>query len=174
MDFLRYFCWQKVTPKIQSWTPRPRWIYRCLTSRKIAHFQSRISSKWLSARSWHSFCPSKPVFSTDPQVHGSQNPLLYRELDCIQFVIRPADAILDRFTGLHPLGCLKCFDFARKHAEESKRDSTFSSGWMNGKGLLSRQLWALDLGYMHIVHNCMFWPCTGVPANKFNFSNGSI
>ena len=27
---------------------------------------------------------------------------------------------------------------------------------------------------MHVVHNCMFWPCTGVPANKFNFSNGSI
>ena len=102
MDFWRYFCLQKVTPKIQWWTPRPRWIYRCLTSRKIAHFQSRISSKWLSARSWHSFCPSKPVFSTDPQVHGSQNPLLYRELDCIQFVIREPDAILDWFTDLHP------------------------------------------------------------------------
>ena len=96
MDFLRYFRLQKVAPKIQSWTPRPRWIYRCLTSRKIAHFQSRISSKWLSAKSWHSFCPSKAVFSTDPQVHGSQNPLLYREL-----VIRPSDAIFDRFTSLH-------------------------------------------------------------------------
>ena len=114
MDFLRYFCSQKVTPKIQSWTPRPRWIYRCLTSRKIAIFQSRISSKWLSARSWHSFCPSKPVFSTDPQVHGSQNPPLYREIDCIQFGIRPADAILDRFTGLHPLGSPIFFIFGPK------------------------------------------------------------
>ena len=149
MDFLRYFCLQKVTPKIQSWTPRPRWIYRCLTSRKIAHFQSRISSKWLSARSWHSFCPSKPVFSTDPQVHGSQNPLLYRELDCIQFVIRPPDAILDRFTDLHPLRKPDFFYFARKHAEQSKRDSKFSFGYKNGKGLLSRQLWALDLGYAY-------------------------
>ena len=37
---------------------------------------------------------------------GHKNPLLNRELDCIQFVIRPADAILDRFTGLHPLGSL--------------------------------------------------------------------
>ena len=45
------------------------------------------------------------IFSTDPEVHGSQNPLLYRELDCIQYVIWPADAILDRFTGLHPEAC---------------------------------------------------------------------
>ena len=151
MDFWRYFCLQKVTPKIQWWTPRPRWIYRCLTSRKIAHFQSGISSKWLPARSWHSFCPSKPVFSTDPQVHGSQNPLLYREVDCIQFVIRPPDAILDRFTDLHPLR-KPVFYFARKHAKQSKRDSKFSFGYKNGNGLLSRQLRALDLGYAYSTY----------------------
>ena len=41
------------------------------------------------------------------------------------------------------------FYFARKHAEQSKRDSKFSFGYKNGKGLLSRQLWALDLGYAY-------------------------
>ena len=156
------FLLQKVTPKIQSWTPRPRWSYRCLASRKIAPFQSRISFKWLSARNWHWFCPSKPVFSTDPQVHGWQNPLLYTELDCIQFVIRPPDAILDPFTGLHPLGSLKFFDFARKHAEQSKRDSKFSFGWKKWR---SPVVSVMGPRHMHIVHNCMFWPCTGIPAN---------
>ena len=133
MDCLRWFCLQKVTPKIQSCTPRPRWIYRCLASRKIAHFQSRMSSKWLSARSWHSFCPSKPVFSTDPQVHGSQNPLLNRELDCIQFVIRPADAILDRFTGLHPLGSLNFWILPENVQNKAREIPSFVLGEKNRK-----------------------------------------
>ena len=57
------------------------------------------------------------------------------------------NAILDRFTDLHPLRKPDSFDFARKHAEQSKRDSKFSFGYKNGNGLLSRQLRALDLGY---------------------------
>ena len=73
------------------------------TSQKIAPFQALISSKLHSVQSWHLFCQPKTVSFTNPQVHGPPNPLLYRELDCIQIVIWPAQAILGLFTDLHLL-----------------------------------------------------------------------
>ena len=149
MEFWRYFWEQKITPKKQSWSPRHVEKMMHYTSQKIAPFQALISSKLHSVQSWHLFCQPKTVSFTNPQVHGPPNPLLYRELDCIQIVIWPAQAILDLFTDLHPLRKPDFFYFARKHAEQSKRDSKFSFGCKNGKGPLSRQLWALDLGYAY-------------------------
>ena len=102
MEFLRYFWEQKITPKKQSWSPRHVEKMMHYTSQKIAPFQALISSKLHSVQSWHLFCQPKTVSFTNPQVHGPPNPLLYRELDCIQIVIWPAQAILDLFTDLHP------------------------------------------------------------------------
>ena len=94
---------QKITPKKQSWSPRHVEKMMHYTSQKIAPFQAPISSKLHSVQSWHLFCQPKTVSFTNPQVHGPPNPLLYRELDCIQIVIWPAQAILGLFTDLHPL-----------------------------------------------------------------------
>ena len=102
MEFLRYFWEQKITPKKQSWSPRHVEKMMHYTSQKIAPFQALISSKLHSVQSWHLFCQPKTVSFTNPQVHGPPNPLLYRELDCIQIVIWPAQAILGLFTDLHP------------------------------------------------------------------------
>ena len=74
------FLLQKVTPKIQSWTPRPRWSYRCLASRKIAPFQSQISFKWLSARSWHWFCTAQLQLLSPWDWYQSQVYLLWESL----------------------------------------------------------------------------------------------
>ena len=108
MEFLRYFWEQKITPKKQSWSPRHVEKMMHYTSQKIAPFQALISSKLHSVQSWHLFCQPKTVSFTNPQVHGPPNPLLYRELDCIQIVIWPAQAILDLFTDLHPKWAWGC------------------------------------------------------------------
>ena len=97
---------QKITPKKQSWSPRHVEKMMHYTSQKIAPFQALISSKLHSVQSWHLFCQPKTVSFTNPQVHGPPNPLLYRELDCIQIVIWPAQAILGLFTDLHPYYCI--------------------------------------------------------------------
>ena len=94
---------QKITPKKQSWSPRHVEKMMHYTSQKIAPFQALISSKLHSVQSWHLFCQPKTVSFTNPQVHGPPNPLLYRELDCIQIVIWLAQAILGLFTDLYPL-----------------------------------------------------------------------
>ena len=172
MDFLRYFRLQKVTPKnSRGLGPRPRWIYRCLASRKIAHFQSRISSKWLSARSWHSFCPSKPVVSTDPQAHGSQNPLLYRELDCTHFVIRPPDAILDRFTDLHPS---RKPDFLGMLPENMQNKAKEIPSLVLGTKM-EKVFCRVSYGPSTLAMHTVLTACFGhTPVYRyFNFSNGS-
>ena len=124
IDFLRYFFSQKIIPKMQSSSPPPCWKMDAYTSRKIAHFQAPISSKLHSAGSWHSPCLPKPVFSTNCQVHGPQNPLLYREFECIQIVIRSADAILGLFTGLHPLKPQEIF-VSPKNTPDARRKIPF-------------------------------------------------
>ena len=165
MEFLRYFWEQKITPKKQSWSPRHVEKMMHYTSQKIAPFQALISSKLHSVQSWHLFCQPKTVSFTNPQVHGPPNPLLYRELDCIQIVIWPAQAILGLFTDLHPLRKPdSLFDFARKHAEQSKRDSKFSFGYKMEK-VFCRVSYGSSTLTMRIVPKCMVWPCTCISAN---------
>ena len=164
MEFLRYFWEQKITPKKQSWSPRHVEKMMHYTSQKIAPFQALISSKLHSVQSWHLFCQPKTVSFTNPQVHGPPNPLLYRELDCIQIVIWPAQAILDLFTDLHPLRKPDFFILPENMQNKAKEIPSLVLGTKMEK-VFCRVSYGPSTLAMHIVHNCMFWPCTGIPAN---------